>query len=259
MKILIRLTFGVLAMIAAASTASAEVYLTMQGGHVTLVAKNATIRQILAEWERVGQTKVVNGDRVPGGTLNLELTNVPEQQALDIVLRSVNGVLFAPRTALAAGNVSAFAQIVLMPPSSLPPPPANPTPQPPAFGQQPTFAQPTFAQPTYPQPGLAVPQQLPVSDDLDDRPNGVPQPRPVFVFPQPQMTNPQMGPANLPPGGGIAQPQSFPQPGVPSTAPPAVATPSATPGGVSVPGMLVPAPAPQQPGFPQQQLQPQNP
>ena len=63
----------------------------MQGGRVTLVAKNATIRQILAEWERVGQTKVVNGDRLPGGLLNLELTNMPEQQALDIILRSVSG------------------------------------------------------------------------------------------------------------------------------------------------------------------------
>ena len=94
----------------------------MQGGHVSLSAKNATIRQILAEWERVGETKVVNGERSPGGLVTLELPNMPEQQALDIILRTASGVLFAPRTESAAGNVSAFAQIILMPPSVAPPP-----------------------------------------------------------------------------------------------------------------------------------------
>jgi hypothetical protein len=249
MKILIPLACSVLGVIAAASTASAQVQLTMQGGHVTLVARNATIRQILAEWERVGLTKVVNGDRVQGGALNLELTNMPEQQALDIILRSVNGVLFAPRTELAAGNVSAFAQIILMPPGVTPPPSSASTPLPPAFGQQTTYpAQQQF------------PQQLPVSDD-DDRPT-VAQPRPVFTFPQPQITNPQQGP--VPFGGAMPQPQmpplAFPQQGG-ATNPPAAAFPGAPtspmPAGVSVPGMIMPAPAPQpgQPGF---VLQPQG-
>ena len=40
-----------------ASTASADVQLTIQNGRVTLVAKDATVRQILAEWARVGQTQ----------------------------------------------------------------------------------------------------------------------------------------------------------------------------------------------------------
>ena len=255
MKILIPLAFSVLGVIAAATTASAQVQLTMQGGHVTLIARNATVRQILAEWERVGQTKVVNGERVQGGALTLELTNMPEQQALDIILRSVSGVLFAPRTELAAGSVSAFAQIILMPPSVAPPPSSSPaTPLPPAFGQQQPFQQQPFQQQPF--------QQLqPVSDD-DDRPT-VAQPRPVFVFPQPQISNPQQ----VPVGGAIAQPQMpplmFPQQGPAN--PPAAAFPgaptSATPDGVSVPGMMMPAPAPQpgQPGLvPQPQPAPQR-
>ena len=123
MKINIALAFSILGVIAAAPTASAQVQLTMQGGHVTLSAKDATIRQILAEWERVGETKVVNGERSPGGLFTLELPDMPEQQALDIILRSASGVLFAPRTEAAAGNVSNFAQIILMPPSIAPPPP----------------------------------------------------------------------------------------------------------------------------------------
>ena len=59
----------------------------MQNGRVSLVAKDATVRQILAEWARVGQTKIVNVERVPGGPVTLELTNVPEAQALDVLLR----------------------------------------------------------------------------------------------------------------------------------------------------------------------------
>ena len=251
MKILVSLTFSILSVLAAASTASAQVQLTMESGHVSLIAKNATIRQILAEWERVGQTKVVNGERVLGGALNLELTNMPEQQALDIILRTVNGVIFAPRTRLAGGNVSAFAQIILMPPSVAPPPSSAPaTPLPPAFGQQTTYPQPQYPQ-----------QVLPQSDDPDDRP-GAPQPRPVFVFPQPSITNPQ----NPQPVGANPNmpPLVFPQQGGPNT-PPATGfpgVPTGTPAaGVSVPGMVVPVPAPQpgQPGFvPQPQSLPQR-
>ncbi len=210
MKINIALAFSVLGVIAAASTASAQVQLTMQGGHVTLSAKDATIRQILAEWERVGETKVVNGERSPGGLVTLELPDMPEQQALDIILRSASGVLFAPRTEAAAGNVSAFAQIILMPPSVAPPPsPARPrrrrrlrsgsrrstrsscrssSNRSSSSSQQPQFQQPLQFQPP-----------PPVSDD-DDRPT-VAQPRPVFVFPQPQITNPQAVPA----GGAMPQ------------------------------------------------------
>jgi hypothetical protein len=261
MKTLITLAFSVLSVIAAASTASAQVQLTMQGGRVSLSAKNATIRQILAEWERVGQTKVVNGERIPGGLVTLELPDMPEQQALDIILRTVSGVLFAPRTELTAGNVSAYSQIILMPPSVAPPPSSSPaTPLPPAFGQQTTYPQQQFPQQQFPQQQQPF-QQQPISDD-DDRPT-VAQPRPVFVFPQPQIANPQQ----VPVGGAIAQPQMpplmFPQQGGP-TNPPVAAFPgaptSATPAGVSVPGMMMPAPAPQpgQPGFvPQPQLQPQ--
>src|SRR5580704_10751625 len=107
MQTLARLAFGVLAVVGAASTAAADVHLTIQSGRVTLVARDATVRQILAEWERVGQTKVINADRIAGGPLNLEMTNVPEQKALDVLLRSVSGVVLAPRAGAAIDNLSA--------------------------------------------------------------------------------------------------------------------------------------------------------
>jgi hypothetical protein len=80
-----------------ASTASAEVQVTIHDGLVTILAKDATVRQIIAEWARVGQAKVVNAERIPGGPMTLELTNVPEAQALDTLLRSAAGYLAAPR------------------------------------------------------------------------------------------------------------------------------------------------------------------
>ena len=241
MRTLARLTFGVLAVIGAASTASADVHLTIRGGRVTLIARDATVRQILAEWERVGQTKVINADRIAGGPLNLELTNVPEQQALDVLLRSVSGVVLAPRAGT-IDNLSAFERIIVMPPSVAPQPSNNTAP---------AIAQAPFQQP----------QRL-ADEDQDDRPN---RGGPVFAFPQPQTTNPQMPNLpmpNAPPGGFGGQQQQqqpalvFPQPAIPGAPPPVMPAPGVSTGqpaaGVSVPGMVAPAPSavPGQPGFP---------
>jgi hypothetical protein len=246
MRILMRLALGLLAVVTTASAASADIQLTMRGGHVTLVANNVTVRQILAEWERVGQTKVINGDRVTGGLITLELRDMPERQALDIILRSVSGLILTPRAAVIE-NGSAFDHIIVMPPSVAPPPAQAAAPAP-VFVQPPPFAQPSpFVQP----PPFGQQQPGAVRDEDDQpRPTYPPQNQggPVFVFPQPQS----------PVGGAIAQPAQAP-PAFPTGAqgvpPPAVAFPgapsSATPAGVSVPGMVVPAPKPLpgQPGF----------
>ena len=113
-------------------------------GRVSVSAKDATVRQILTEWARVGQTRIVNLERLGGGPLTLELANVPEAQALDTLLRSVSGYLAAPR-AVTLPDASQYDRILLLPTStavaSAPPrlsPPANP---PPAF-QPPQFVQP---------------------------------------------------------------------------------------------------------------------
>jgi len=209
-----------------AASASADVKITMQGGHVTIIAKDATVRQILTEWARVGQTKIVNAERVPGGPISLELTNVPESQALEVLLRSLSGYIAAPRPVQVA-NLSRFDRIIIMPtlasarPATAPPPPV--------FQQNQQFNAPP-----------------PADDDSDDErpaPN-VPvgnaaqppvQRGPVFnTFPQPQVVNPQGAPP--------------PQPGAPQQQTPAPATPAASPqpvapyGGVAVPGMVAPPP-----------------
>jgi hypothetical protein len=222
---------GIAAWLAAVSTASADVNLTMQNGRVSLVAKDATVRQILTEWARVGQTKIVNMERVPGGPVTLELTNVPEAQALEVLLRTLSGYITAPRPVEAA-NLSRFDRIILMPTLAAARPPTSPAAPPPVFQQNPQ---------QFP--------QLQQADDDDERPApNVPVPgtvrAPVFnTFPQPQVVNPQGGPPMPQPVTGA--PQQMPTTAAPAPSP----TPVAPYGGVSVPGMVAPPP-PAPPGQP---------
>jgi len=226
----------------AAGSASAEVKVTLNSGRVSIVAKDATLRQILTEWARVGQTKIVNVERIPGGPMTLELADVPEGQALDVLLRSISGYMAAPR-ATAIASLSIFDRVIVMPTIAAPHPAVT------AQAPAPVFQQPQFAQPT-----------PPADDDADQPPApGVPGPPrgPVFnAFPPPQVATPQQ---NAQPGfvsrpGQVApMPQQQPQqPAATSSAPvtyPATPTAPAA-GGVAVPGMI--AAPPQQPGQIQQ-------
>jgi hypothetical protein len=97
----------------AAPSIAGQVKLEIRGGLVTLDAKDATIREILAEWARVGKTQVANADTAPGDPLTLQFADVPERQALDTILRSVGGFLAIARTSpLDAGSV--YDRIVVM-------------------------------------------------------------------------------------------------------------------------------------------------
>lgn len=173
---------------AGATSASAQgVNLEFQDGKVRLTAQNVTVSQILSEWSRRGRTTIVNGERVPGPAVTLELMDVPEQQALDIVLRSVSGYLVAARDTAIAG-ASTFDRIYILPTSS----------------------RPTTAAPVQPQ------QALQVQDDLDDDeplptgprgPNGAPGARLPRDVNQPGNPRPAVvvedddgnGPENRPP------------------------------------------------------------
>jgi hypothetical protein len=207
-----------------ASAVSADVRLTIENGQVNLSATDATVRQILAEWARVGQTTIVNADRIAGGPITLELTNIPEDQALDVILRSVSGYLAALRGTVLA-NASRYDRILVMPtstgtrPSAAPPPP-------------PMFQQPQFIPP---QGG-----DDPDEEDEDAPPNRpMPNPRvPIFNSFPPAPNLPVRGVSN--PNQAepeVNGPRGFPGPGN-------------TPIGVAVPGMVVPAPQPGQPGAP---------
>jgi hypothetical protein len=240
-------------LLAPLSTAHAEVHLIIRDGHVDLDARDATVRQILSEWARVGQTRIVNAEGITGGPVTLQLSNVPEAQALEILLRSVSGYMTAPRP-VDVSNASQFDRILVMPTST--PPRVAATPQP-AFQPPQAFG-----------PG-GVPQPL---DDQDDDPPPGSQPIPVPngrgpVFPQYPTGGPGgRGPGYQPQAAPFVQP-TFPPNSYPQTPsfqpqqappqnPPQNAPPpaGAMPVGVSTPGMVVqPPPQANQPGVQQDQ------
>lgn len=236
-KALQSLLFVAASWAAVPSVAMADVHVTMQNGRVSVVAKDATIRQILTEWARVGQTKIVNVERLPGGPVTLELQNVPEATALEVLLRALSGYIAAPR-AVEAANLSRYDRIIIVPTLASARPPAASTP-PPVFQQ--------------PQPQFVPP---PADDDVDDEqpaPNvQVPPGRgPVFnTFPQGTTVAPQPGQQPYPQPFGVPPPVQEP-----NTQP--QAQPTAPYGGVAVPGMVAPPPQqPGQPGQPQPQIIP---
>ena len=126
-------------LLASASSAAAQtVKMEFTGGRVTLVAQNAPLRVVLAEWARLGGTKIVNGEQVTGAPVTLELVDYPERKALDIVLRNVPGYIVSARPSPGAGGASAFDRVMILATTSAPRPATSatfgtPAPRPAAF------------------------------------------------------------------------------------------------------------------------------
>ena len=203
MKKLVLLCSAVLAIAAPAWAGPGDLKLTIGEGRVTLVADNVPVRTILQEWARLGQSKIVNGEKVLGAPVTLRLINVPEAEALDVVLRSASGYLAAPREVQVA-NASQFDRIVILATSR--PTSAAPAPQPTTQAPQPSFPSPNVAPPPV------------IEDDQDpteepQNPQGAPGQMPVTA------TRPgpiQVSPPNSPNG---MQPGQNPQQNMPITAP----------------------------------------
>jgi hypothetical protein len=226
-----RLRIGLLAIalsIGSAVQSAAEVQLTIRDGRVSLTATGATVREILAEWARVGQTTIVNADKVSGAPMTLQLTDEPEDRALETILRSVSGYVAAPRP-MAAASVSRYDRIVVMParPGPRPifssPPATSPAPAPQVF-------RPPQAMPDQPF------QPMPIEVDQD-----APFPRPAGA---PGDGSSPRGPVfnSFPPLPDPAEPETAPSQASPSFAFPAPGRGGPT--GVSVPGMIVQPPPP---------------
>ena len=93
-----------------------SVKLEFNDGKVNLTAQNASLRAILTEWARLGGTQVVNMERLAGAPVTLQLTDVPETQALDIILRGTAGYIAGQRAAAGpAGARSTLDRILVVP------------------------------------------------------------------------------------------------------------------------------------------------
>ena len=121
---------ALLFLLGSAGIASAQALsLEFHDGRVKLTAENVPVARILAEWARLGGTQIVNGERIPGAPVTLQL-DAPERQALEIVLRSAAGYMVLGRDANSTG-ASSFAKIMVLPTTSRDPAAAA-LPQPPS-------------------------------------------------------------------------------------------------------------------------------
>ncbi len=235
--------FAAAAALLAASLAvpasAGEVKLQLANGRITLQARDATVREILTEWARVGQVKIVNAERIMGTPVTLDLIGVTEAQALTTLLRSVSGYMAAMKTERPA-NASIYDRIVIMatPRAAVAvagggyAPPQPPTPQ---------FR--NGMPPGMPNPAMLDDQDEPAGPPPTYPPQGYqPGPRGIQVMPQPGATGgagavPQGAPGTVSP---MPQQQGVPvQPGVvqpPTGAPGTVTQPVKKPGGPGGPG-----------------------
>ncbi len=154
-------------------------------GHVTLVAQNVTVREILAEWARLGGTTMVNADKLTGGPISVQFEAQPEAAVLESLLRSSAGYILYPRLQGTQG-ASSWQSVSILATS------------------HPTTLYTPAAQ--------SAPQIAPVVQSMPD--DEIP---PVTVTPNPAQTQPASQPNRPAPGPGVYVPVQGVQPGAGSS------------------------------------------
>lgn len=220
-----RVAFGLLVVALSASPLrAAGLKLTIGNGHVSIDAQDVTIRQILTEWARLGKTRIVNLEGVASGPITLKLENVPESEALDIILRAIPGYMAAPRSTYLA-NASVYDRILIMTTASAV---SNVRPAP---GQ--TFQQPPNVTQLRP-PGPLTPGLLPEpgDDPQDDPAIAAAAAAGLVAIPAPPPGMTPLAPGMRLPTDPVVQP-------TPSASP---SNPWNVTGGAALPGLAPPAP-----------------
>lgn len=204
-----------LALAAPAWAGPGDLKLSIGNGRVTLIADNVPIRAILQEWERLGRSQIVNGEKVMGGPVTLRLIDVPEAQALDVVLRSASGYLAAPRPVQMA-NASQFDRIVVLATSR--PTASAPVPAPMAqTPQQQMPSNPAVAAPIEPDEEEPEEEQPEPAQEQQQMPVTATRPGPIASPNAPAGVQPAPGqaPAGIQPAPGQQQvPATATRPGV---------------------------------------------
>ena len=196
------LSTAVLALLALPAFAQQSLHLEIKDGLVSIDAASVPARQILAEWAKIGGTRVVGADKIAGAPLTLKLVSIPERQALDIILRAVAGYMAVPRVASAAPGLSAYDRILILPTPAGTPPTATA-----ARGASPTPFSPMNR--GLPRPPGSDPDDTAVAEPPEQADANQAN-QPVFTFPQPQPGNNVFMP--MQPGQpGFGQPFGAPQ------------------------------------------------
>jgi len=162
-----------LAVLPTVSAGAQEIALSLDEGRVSLVARDASVGEVLAEWARLGDTLVLNADKLANERITLTLEQVPEARALETLLRAATGYVAAPRPAGADG-ASRFDRILIFvsepaPAGASAPPTPNPSP---ITRQVPSTSaiRPPGGQPAGGPPGVQIPQLVPPQTPPPNRP-----------------------------------------------------------------------------------------
>ena len=102
------------ALTAAAGPAAADdLELSFAAGRVTVVAADVPLATVLDEWARQGDTRFVAASGLPAWPVSVRLVDVPEREALQVLLRAAGGYIAESRSAWQPG-VSAFERVLIM-------------------------------------------------------------------------------------------------------------------------------------------------
>jgi len=143
-------------LLAAASGASAQsLDLQLRNGRVSVDARGVPVAQILERWAALSGATIEGAKTLADEPVTLQLADVPERDALEVVLRGVAGYVLAGRAT--PGGASTVDRILILGSSSAPatPPSAGPrTPPAPSTTQAPQSIVESM-----PQVGLEPPEQ----------------------------------------------------------------------------------------------------
>ena len=102
------------AVLAAASPAVGQTpEVSFRAGRVTITARDTPLAAILDAWERQGGSRFVDAGRLANRSISVHMVEVPEREALRVLLRSAGGYVAVPRTSRQPG-ASAFDRIFIM-------------------------------------------------------------------------------------------------------------------------------------------------
>ena len=212
------LLVAALATIATPTQAADELELTFHAGRVTVVATDVPLAVILDEWARLGNTTFVDTDQLSRQPISVQIVDVPEREALRVLLRGVGGYVVAPRADASSGT-SVYDRVLIMA-TARQRPPRRPSYTPAPFGSaggQPISGRSDPQDDTAP-PGLIAEPDDPELDELElleqlrGRTQSTPPPD---LFSQPAT----FFPSNQPDTQGDDTMQTTPRPGMITSSP----------------------------------------
>ena len=95
------------------TAAADDLEVSFSDGRVTVIASDVSLRTILQEWSRVGQTDFIDADSLTGQPVRLQLIDVREADALRVLLREATGYVAAPRATWTPDS-SRFDRVLVM-------------------------------------------------------------------------------------------------------------------------------------------------